>query len=292
MLEKIVRDVHGKIIERNNTVEMDAIPHSDSFRKIVMSMFGLGREEYNEVIKILSDSHHILKFEITKEDKDKGIDHVEGYVDANLDSVRRLKSLYQSYLVEAYEKQFNTRLMVHQIIKEIFPRIRTFNNTPLGHVANKAIMLSEYEKLLEKEYGEFTKEWKDKKLKDILKIVHEESKLFKKDIKEEEDSDGPRRAIDSDEYGDYKKNKESLKKVLSIYGVDFFYRVNLRKYNFDVIKEAISSREIDQRGDLKKLKDMLKKMKLNTKRDPKLTEYFDDIYALERLISKHIVTAK
>jgi hypothetical protein len=50
-------------------------------------------------------------------------------------------------------------------------------------------------------------------------------------------------------------------------------------------------KEIDRKADLKLLKDHLKKVKMNYARDPELEKYSDQIYRLERLLSRHMVTS-
>ena len=54
--------------------------------------------------------------EIAKEDKAHDIERIEGYVDADFTTVRRLKDFFQRALVAQYEEQFYKKMMVHQII--------------------------------------------------------------------------------------------------------------------------------------------------------------------------------
>ena len=43
---------------------------------------------------------------------------------------------------------------------------------------------------------------------------------------------------------------------------------------------------------MRMLKEHLKKMKMNYERDPELEKYSDQMYRLERIISRHISTAR
>lgn len=296
MLKKSCLDVHAKIIEKNTLLSLESIPHSDVFLKTIESMLGIEAGELRRVITILKESHYILSIEILKEDKKNDIKRVEGYVDASLSTIRELKNFFQKVLMDDYERQFHNRLMVHQIVKEIYSRGSSFVNTPLGQTANKAIMLEEYTNLIEKEFHEFTESWKEKKLDEIIANYETEQKRFvekssdavpKKYDAEQELSRG--RAVDSAEYSDYSQGgHRSMKKMVSIYGVEFFFRVNLRNYKFSNIADAVENREIDRKSDLKMLKEMIRKLRINMDIDSKLYDYTEEINHLERLVSRHI----
>ena len=75
-------------------------------------------------------------------------------------------------LCQLYEKQFKKHLLIHQLIKELFPIIKNFNNTELGQIANKAIMLNEYERMIEKDFNEFSTEFQERQLIEIAKREH------------------------------------------------------------------------------------------------------------------------
>ncbi|HOO71486.1 MAG TPA: hypothetical protein PK926_06970 [Spirochaetota bacterium] len=301
MIEKPLNEIYTLVQKENAKEDISAVPHSDDFSKQVQSLLGISQADLKMYINILKESHKLFVFEIVKEDPDHDIKKIEGYVDADLKTISRLKSYYQNKLMEEYEKKYRKRLLVHQIVKEIFPQIKLLNNTTLGFIANKAIMLEEYENLIEKEYFEYSDSWKDDKLNDL---IEEYNKISSKNKEAENKDDAVtagkissipsnRRAIDTEEYQEFqsKNTKESIRKMLKVYGVDFFYRVHLRKYDFDIIINAVEMREIDRKPDLKILKEHLKKIKMNYNRDPELEKYADQIYKLERLISRNIVTA-
>jgi len=297
MIRKLADELFQKIIELNSKESLDSIPHSDSFLKEMESYLSIPRHELKSVIQLLKESNKILSFEIIKEDKSKDIKKVEGYVETDLVTIRRLKNFFQKVLMDEYEKQNHNRMLVHQIIKDIYSRPAYYKNTPIGQIANKAIMLEEYEMLLQKEYTQFTDSMKAKKFNDLLEqtdvlLADKRIEEAQKHSDEEKESPQYQRAVDSEQYGDFSSSskKMSVSKVLQIYGIEFFFRVNLRKYNFDILTQVIDSGEIDRKSDLKLLKDMLQKVKANTSRDTKLLDYIENIQKLERSISRHIVS--
>ena len=100
---------------------MRAIPHSDDFMKYIASSMGIEADLVRRIIRVLLNSHRIFSMEIVAEDSVRSIPRVEGYVVADINVVRRLKSYFQSELMVEYEKQYQKRYLFHQIVKEIFP---------------------------------------------------------------------------------------------------------------------------------------------------------------------------
>jgi hypothetical protein len=296
MLDKIINDVFSKVLEHNSKVNIDAIPHSDLFLKEIQSLLGIDQAEINRIIRILKDAHKIFTFEIVKEDIENEVKRVDGYVETDLQTIRKLKNYFQKLLMDEYEKQFNKRQMVHQIVKDIYSRGSFYKNTMIGQIGNKSIMLEEYEGLIERNFNEYTETWKTKKLAEL--IVAEGNKMLSEDVpeaappEEQKKTKGTsKRAVDSPQYNNYSTDRshQSLDKVLQIYGVEFFFRINLRKYNFDMLRQIIESGTIDKRSDLILLKEMIQHMKANIGRDPQLGEQMEKIYKLERIISRQML---
>ncbi len=293
MLRKYTEEVFKKIVSQNHMDSTEAIPHSDVLAKFVESNIGLDPNSFKMIISILKESHKILIMQVSKEDKERELAGIEGYVDADLSTIRNLRALFQRVLSDMYEEEYNRRILPHMIVRELFPIMNRINRTPLGNIANKTIMLDEYEKLLHKEFNEYTEDWKSKKLDQLLE-EHEKdfiSRINRATIKAQKQEDNRKksasqRAVDSPDAENL--SKTSLKKVLQIYGVEFFFRINLRKYNFDYITEIIEARQIISRNDLKLLKKMIQTMKNNTDKDPKLIDFMGKINRLDRLVSRYI----
>lgn len=291
-LDTITRETLKRIINYNSRKDGDPLPHSDTFFRELESTYLVEKAYIKKVIEILRESHNIFALELQQQDKAHDLPRIEAYVEADLVSIRRLKERYQDELVRAYRDQYKRDLLVHQIIKEIFPEMNRLKGTPLGMIANKAIMLEEYEKLVEKSYDEFNDTWKSTKLEELIK-ENETVLLTNKEMKageEEDEEDSPRRAIDSDEYIDYAEqaNKYSINKQLRIYGIDFFFRVHLRKYNFELLREVVEKRYIDRRDDLKKLQQMIRSIRNNEDTDEQFMKHRDSLYLLERAISRNM----
>lgn len=303
MIRKLAQDMHTLIIQANAKENMEAIPHSDQFMREVTSLFSIEPHLAKQVITMLRESHKIFSIEVVQEDKNKEIKKIEGYVDTDLKTVKRLKNLFQNALMDEYEHQHGRRLMTHQIIKEIYNRIAMFKNTPLGQLANKAIMLEEYENLIEKNYVEYSDSWKVKKMNELLEqtealLAEEESKkntsneanALKNDDKEAKNRDRLR-AVDTVPNDDLSQalSPHSINKMIQIYGVNFFFRVQMRKYHFRQLREIIETGSFFKRDDLKLLKDMIKTIRASYARDPELANHTEEINKLDQSVSHQIL---
>lgn len=292
---KILDEIFDEIKKKNSKVDIMAVPHSDEFVKFVSASMGVDENFVKRFLKILIASHMILSMEIVAEDTVREIPRIDGYVISDYNVIRTLKNYYQQELMMEYEKQFDKRLLIHQLVKEIFPILKSLNNTQIGQIANKAIMLAEYERLLEKDFAEYTQEWKEKHLELELhraNLTHAEKK--KKEVVN--DVPGNRataakekttnRAVDSEQYDKYLSRSESypLQRILQIYGIKFFLQVNLRKYKFSYIGRLVEDGQINNRQDLQLLKGMIQTVKSNIDKDSEIKNFLDDLYGLERAV--------
>ncbi len=305
MPKSIIDEIYEEIRKQNSNSDKSAIPHSDEFIRKVSAMVGANPDLVKRIIQVLVNSHKIFSFEIILPDALRDLPGVDGYVVTDLNVVRRLKNVFYKELMYLYNQQFNKNAQAHQIIKEIFPVIRSFNNTPLGITANKAIMLEELEKLMEKHFNEFTEDYKEKQFNleisrsNLERLIPaektgpaQEKKFSEKKIStpSPEASEKSQRAVDSQSYNEFmlKKSKYPLKRILNIYGMDFFLKVNLRNYQFKYLQQLIKDGQISKRSDLMHLREMLKTVRQNMNIDSNLKEHAEEIFELEKSIAHYL----
>ncbi len=291
-IKKLVNEIHKEIVLQNGREDSEAIPHSDQFIKRITSSIGIDANTCLDIIGMLKEAHKILIFEISKENIDQKIEKIDGYIDADLHTLKKLKLIYHKILEEIYEDERRQKKNSFQIIRELIMDMGRISRTQLGMILNKAVMLDEFDKLIEKEFGLYTENWKAGKLEVLIKEYENHNAIEGTQEKKADvsasvnDTYITKRAVDMNPVDT--TGKFSVNKMIQIYGVEFFFRVNLRKYNFDLISELIESRQLNRRSDLKLLKDMLQKIKQNTNNDTKLNEYIDKIAKLERAISRNL----
>lgn len=181
MNKDLVDRVFKRIVAINCFYNRDSIPHSDVFAKETESLLGLSIPELDLIISILKESHKIFIMEISREDSGKKLPKIYGYVDADILSIQKLREVYHKALMDDYEQSTGKRRSSNQIIKEMIPQLQYINQTPMGKLLNKAIMLDEYARLLEKDYKEYTEEWKEENLQIQLSINDELWKKYTSD---------------------------------------------------------------------------------------------------------------
>lgn len=307
MILNNVEKIFRRIVAKNALLDSTAIPHSDGFHNEMESLLGITKTEIEIIISILKESHKIFVMEISKEDKSKKVERILGYIDADYFTVQKLKGVFHKLLEKEYEDYAGKKKTAHQVIQEMIPKVQYVSNTPLGRILNKAIMLDEYERLLDREYKEYTEEWKEDNLKvqieinsALLKGISAGKKaLEKKESEPVKKISGKntkivRRAVDSPAIDEFTKQNSlsSINKQLQIYGVEFFFRVNLRNYKFDYIKTVLEKGVIERKQDLLILKDMLSKVKNNISIDRELEHHLPEIAVLERLVNRMISFSK
>ena len=300
---ELVEKVYNEILLINTKDNESAVAASDIFIKDFMSSQGYSEGDIKHAITILAESHKIFVMTLHKENPRQNIKRVDAYVVSEPDVLHQLKLRFQNRLTEVYEKEKHKKRSYSQIVKEFLSNISAMAGTPLGKLANITIMLNEFENLMYNHSEEYSEDWKDAKLKEVLESLNTFSE---KDIPlsseksgeiaapEKSDVPSDRRAVNSDEFDKFQEHSETLspEKVLRIYGPSFFFRVKLRKYEFLYLAEIIEKGYVKEYRELIILKDMLKTIKGNFDRDKALSDHFQDIYKLDRVVSRAIFFIK
>ncbi len=292
MIDRVLLDkLYDSIRKVNFNGDDSIIPLSDQFIRDFVSAEGYSESEVKQALIVLSEVHRLFIITIVRDNPAKNIQKLEGYVVAEIDVVSNLKRLYQKRLTDVYNKENHSNKIYQQIYHDIIGNLGSVSNTNIGRLANIAIMLNEYENLMNRYPDEFTYNWREAKLKELFSsgTIVEEKESEPLDNKVEF-STRSRRAVDQPQFESFSNDTKKLppEKLIQIYGVDFFFRVKLRRYEFDELLELIRDGHIKRRADLLLLRDMVKKIKNNFDRDTELSGHFEDIFRLDREISKRL----
>ena len=298
MSKKIALEIYEEIRKHNSKDSRSAIPHSDDFLHYLNISIGIETNFAKRLINALINSHMIFVIEIAAEDKNNDLPRIEGYIECDLQTIRRLKLFFQDELIRQYESEHYRRVTYHQLIKELMPVMNTLNNTPMGEIVNKAIMVGELERLMEKNFNEYTDEWKEHHLDiEINKaIAGNANDKLKKNEKIKDDADQSelkippakkRKAAKFNYQNDIiSKNKNyPLDRILKIYGVDFFFRSQLKRRQFNYLTKLIEAGKYLTNTDLLLLKDMIFNLKKRMNTESGLSDFREDIFGLERSIT-------
>ncbi|MBN2041444.1 MAG: hypothetical protein JW864_15495 [Spirochaetes bacterium] len=299
MSKKIALEIFQEIKKRNERVDNDSIPHSDDFVHHLNMAIGIEPAFARQLIKSLIEAHMIFAIEIVGEDRLSNIPKVEGYVECDLKTLRKLKLFFQDELIRLYESEHYKRVTYHQVVKEIMPIMNTLNNTPLGQVANKAIMMGELERMMEKNFEEYTEEWKSHHLNiEINKAASNsnEKKVINKTQTDNKIVIQENGNLNFDNGTGLKKyssliSKNSnypLARILKIYGIEFFFKAQIRRKQFAYLSQLVETGKFLHSKDLLSLREMIFDVKKKISKDPKLQELREDVFGLERAITHRL----
>lgn len=300
---ELVDKVYAHILEMNSREHESAVAMSDAFIKEFMSSQGYSEGDIKHAVTILAECHKIFIMTIHKENLKQNIKRVEAYVVSEPSVIHRLKLRFQQRLVEVYEKEKHQKLSYTHIVKEFLSNIALLAGSPIGKLANITIMLNEYDNLIHNHPEEYSEEWKENKLNEVLESLNAFSKSemvqhpgAPAEVKAVEEvlTGIERRAVKSPQFQEFEEHSAVLspEKVLRIYGPTFFFRVKLRKYEFLYLAEIIEKGYIKEYRELAALKDMLKTIKENFERDKALNDHFEEIYKLDRVVSRALFYAR
>ncbi|EQA37209.1 hypothetical protein LEP1GSC047_4002 [Leptospira inadai serovar Lyme str. 10] len=282
-------------IRKVNAQEDNRIPYSDTFLKDMMSFFSRETAQIREILEVLREAKYIFIIKVVLPDaahnaknQDPGVD---AYIYADSKIVSDLRSYSEKKLEKAYEATYYKRKSPFQITRELFPKIKEHNNTPLGRYVNVVVMLEEYQRVLTAAPNEY----EDARRRNNLAALLEQSgtpATIARDIPEYEigpsiGSHGTKRAADRVASNEILINpKNPWSRLTSKFSSEFLIRIHLRKYEFDTVKKLIQGGKIAEYDELKFVRDTLQVMESHVHLDPLLNNFLSEMTELRRLAQK------
>jgi hypothetical protein len=269
----------AELIKEENSNGRDRIPNSETHMKNWCAHFAQTEQQIREVLLKLRDAHYIFIINIVSPDPNLYLPGTDSYVFADLGILNELKRFSENRLEKAYEATFYKKKSPFQITRELFPKIKEFNNTPLGKALNETVMLEEFSRVMQNSAFEYDDSWRLPKIKEIYEETLE-------NITEAMEQEAlPARAVDQ-----VSQKKEALDnpnslwaKLSSTFSVEFLLRIHFRKYEFEVVKKLIQTGKIRMEPDLKYIRDTLQMMEGRIDQDPILKRHLNEMIELRRL---------
>jgi hypothetical protein len=284
LLDTLLR-IRDRIKEINNNIYDEAIPTSDIIFRKYLNDLVYSEDMARYYLKLLAESNFIFMIQIVKPDTILRIPGIDGYVVAELDIIEKLLAVYNQRLVTIYEAEKRKLAGVETIIRELMPKVKELNNTPLGKVLNICIMLEQFTRIIHERPDHFQDAYRISKLKQFIPEEDE----FKEPEEEHEkiqQVEERRRAVDTEEYQQLSKMNltGNWAKAVEQFGVQFLIRVHLRKCEFNVLKKLLLQKRIAREEDLIFLRDSLRKMEERSLFNPELKKYLNEIKELKRIV--------
>ena len=277
---KILQDIANQIKEENARGR-ERIPTSESLIKRMMTLHSKSAEDIKFYLEQLKDLHYIFIINIVAPDQALFVQAVDSYVYADQNILNELKHYTEQRLTQVYENTYYKRKSGFQIIRELLPKVKEFNNTQLGRCMNEAIMLDEYIRLIATNAFEYTDSWRKEKL---YKLYRDEESSYETEY-EDENSSGYQSTSER-RYMDPGNSKWS--KAVNQFSIRFLIRIHFRKYEFDVVKKLVQTSKISMLDDLVYIRDLLKDLERQLDKDTILKYHLDKIVELRRITQAKI----
>ena len=277
---KILQDIANQIKEENARGR-ERIPTSESLIKRMMTLHSKSAEDIKFYLEQLKDLHYIFIINIVAPDQALFVQAVDSYVYADQNILSELKHYTEQRLTQVYENTYYKRKSGFQIIRELLPKVKEFNNTQLGRCMNEAIMLDEYIRLIATNAFEYTDSWRKEKL---YKLYRDEESSYETEY-EDENSSGYQSTSER-RYMDPGNSKWS--KAVNQFSIRFLIRIHFRKYEFDVVKKLVQTSKISMLDDLVYIRDLLKDLERQLDKDTILKYHLDKIVELRRITQAKI----
>jgi hypothetical protein len=282
----------SELIKNENVSGKERIPSTDSHMKIWTLRFDRNEEELRNIIKTLRDAHFIFIINLVSvEDEANSYLHSQdSYIYADASILNELKKYTEAKLEKVYESTQYKKKSAFQITKELFPKLKEYNNTPLGHALNEAIMVEEYYKTITNTAFEYTDSWRQKKLQELYR-----DEIADQNREKEISSHHSIDEIDSSSFNSTATptkitldaaQLEQLpywERLTHTFPIEFLIRIHFRKYEFDIIRKLILTGKIHDEKDLKYIRDTLQIMESKIKHDNILKKNLDVIIELRRI---------
>jgi len=277
---KILQDIANQIKEENARGR-ERIPTSESLIKRMMTLHSKSAEDIKFYLEQLKELHYIFIINIVTADPALFVQGVDSYVYADQNILSELKHYTEQRLTQVYENTYYKRKSGFQIIRELLPKVKEFNNTQLGRCMNEAIMLDEYIRLIATNAFEYTDSWRKEKL---YKLYRDEESSYETEF--EDDSSSGYQSTAERRYMDPGNSKWS--KAVNQFSIRFLIRIHFRKYEFEVVKKLVQTSKISMLDDLVYIRDLLKELEKQLDKDTILKYHLDKIVELRRITQAKI----
>ena len=303
-LKQTLQEILGRIRDTNLHKDKDPIPTSDMIHRRLCGDIEPNEQRLKAYLRLLSDAHYIFIVKIVEADERLKVAGVDGYVACEVQILAKLREIAAKNLERTYASQMYQRKQAAQIVKELVPQARQFNNTPLGNYLNVSVMLQQYEHFVATSFAEFTETWKNSKLDELLRSLDPgalpDATPDQADLSPDPDSDGgasaaaalatPVRAIDHEELARIEEMDRSGNwgEAVDKFGVEFLLRIHFRKYEFEKVRILVRQRKIAREEDLRYIRETLAKLESRMSIDPGLVKYRAAIGELRRAVQTRI----
>lgn len=270
----------AQMVKEENISGKERIPNTESHMKLWCSHFAMEEKALRKILEDLRDAHYIFIINIVVADSNTYLSGTDSYVYADYSILNDLKRFAEQKLEKTYESTFYKKKSPFQITRELFPKVKEFNNTPMGKALNESVMIEEFIRVMSNTAFEYTDQWKVAKLRDIYSEAEESVPVMEAELEQNQNV----RATDKLKALNVEINPNSpWGKMVSRFPIELLLRIHFRKYEFEIVKKLIQTGKIWSETDLRYVRDTLQDMESRMNRDPILQRHAPEMIELRRL---------
>lgn len=300
-LTDLVMAVFEEIKDRNTRPVKDPVPLSSPFHHYLAKKFGIKEEKVPDLMNILKNAKMIFALTLAGSEH-SAAGSLVGYVITRGDVIQQARKRSEEALEKLYTDDFHRKIPSEKIISEFRSKRDEYANTPLGITANMVSLLIHFQSLLERNILQYSDKIKEKLLNEEIEKKGPldnylagvtDPTLKKATLKTPESArqnDEQRRAKDSAKYEELRIHSggDSPEKTLKLYGIEFYTRVCFRDYQFSHMQKLVEDGYIEKSHDLKTVKTLLEKERMNSDKDLRLIDYASDINKLMKCLNDRL----
>ncbi|AVV49954.1 hypothetical protein [Leptospira santarosai] len=277
-------------IRKVNLREDQRIPTSDTFMKKLMSLYSREPDDLRNILETLRAAKiiFVIKVVLPEERASKMNDPgVDAYAYADLKILNDLKYYSEKKLEHLYEATYYKKKSPSTITRELFPKIRELNNTPIGRMVNIVVMIEEFIRMMNNNPNDFQKG--SQALEDILAAKGDNPTESSEPLSNSFGPNLSQRATDrmADQEANLNPNSP-WGRMVSKFSIEFLLRVHLRKCEFETVRKLIISGKVTGEENLRLIRDSLLKMEKNINVDKVLASYLEEMTELRRLAQRKL----
>ncbi len=293
--------IYEEIKDKNTFMGKEAVPLSSHFFPYLARKYRLLPHRIPVLMDILVNVKMVFSLPVAEIKEAGETTSLNGYVLTKGDLIVKLRKHYEQLFEHLYTDEFQRKMPVEKLILEFSTKREEYNNTPIGIVANITTLLAHYQSHLERNILKFAESEKEKALAAALLAAdsfdtfvisgkegeHKGASSTKISAKNPDPQKNTSSADQLDEIHAY-TSSHSLDRTLKLYGIELYTRACFREYQFSHLIKVIEDGHIKKSGDLKTVKRILEKERMNSDRDMKINEYANDINTLMKCINEKL----
>lgn len=311
-------DICNEIKKQNILLTDSCVPNSQEFAADYGVQKNIDAEIIKKMLEILEKSHKIFTFPLYTHTPNAKIAEAKGLVYADKLLLTRIDAAFTKILTEFYKEEFGEEVQSGDLMAAFARKSQFLYGTPAEANFNTKEAIAKAIEFMDANPAYYERPQQDALeaylVKQYASSMHAtevaafaKSKQVQNQIKAPMGSRAPivatnqehgkaqapaakQRALDTlrAKTFEIERLKNPASKMLNVYGPDFFFRITLRKCQFDMLQTVVETNMISSKKDLQNLHGMIQTCKTRITSDPLLAKHSKELMLLDATVEAKI----